>query len=577
MVKCFSAIAGGALAASVSHAAETLPELTGRAWSLAEARSVRTANWLQTTYGSPAMFSHYPHTGNIATGNWQVSNNTGNWRTGFWPGTLWLLAQRTGGGVWKQQAEDWSAALANTTNSDHDIGFITMASLGKGWLYHDDLTDPGGAYRALAATALTAAAAKLDSRFNRPNSSGTAIPAGFIRSWNTPFQDPYPVCVDNLMNLELMFLAYEINGRMPSQRVWFDHALTHARNSISRLLRPDGGTYHVVRHFESGPLIGRIERKCTLQGYGDETTWSRGQAWAIYGFTAAYRHASRDPGTDASDLLDAARATAGYFLDHLPHYHTADIHNHRIGDFVPPSDFNAALGEPAGPWNDANGDYNPTTGAGLGDRMPPTMSFAARDTSAAAIAASALIELSGLVSPPAERARYLKGAEDILRCLITYDGPDQDTSPDYLCAAGESAHPGILKAGRVRWNDPNQSLIYGDYYLLEALARHDALTTRAMLETTKRAAPPGPAASFSFEIPSPSPALALRVQTSPDLAATNWTTVAGKIGASPWSGSAGISEEILPGNRVRVVISISPPGERGFFRVLTRSAGGGAP
>jgi hypothetical protein len=131
-----------------------------------------------------------------------------------------------------------------------------------------------------------------------------------------------------MMNIEVMFQAYELNGRQPSQRVWFDHALTHTRSSIARLMRADGSTYHVVCHFESGPNIGQVERKMTHQGYGDETTWSRGQAWALYGFTTAYRHARRDPATDASDILAAACHAADNFIDHLPHYHTADTFNH---------------------------------------------------------------------------------------------------------------------------------------------------------------------------------------------------------------------------------------------------------
>jgi unsaturated chondroitin disaccharide hydrolase len=573
----FIAIMGGAFATSMALAAQSLPELVAHAWAVAEQRSEASVSWMDATYGSPLMFSRYPRIGNLATGRWQVAENNSDWRTGFWPGTLWLLAERNGGEAWKQRATDWSAVLATSANIDHDIGFITLASLGKGWQFHDDLTDPGGTYRAFAKQALITAATKLDSRFNMANSSGAPVPAGFTRSWNTPFEDPYPVCMDNLMNIEVMSLAYEINGRLPEQRVWFDHALTHARNSIARHLRPDGGTYHVVKHFESGPKIGQIERKSTLQGYGDETTWSRGQAWAIYGFTSAYRHARLDPGTDASDLLAAARTAAGYFIDHLPHYFAADSYNHRIGDFVPPSDFDAARGEPSGPWNDANGNYNSSSGSGLGDRKPPTSSFTLRDTSAAAVAAAALIELSGFVPSPSDSARFLKAAEDILQCLISYDGPDADTAPDYFCSADESAHPGILKAGSVRWNDPNQSLIYGDYYFLEALARYDALCARKLLNSTQRAERLGSSVSFTFEIISPSPALAFRVQRSPDLGEGSWTTVAAKTGAAPWSGSASVTEESLPENRTRVSVADPNPGNRGFFRILTRSIGGGGP
>lgn len=545
------------------------------AWAVAEQRTEAAATWMTNSYGSPLANPYYPTVGNLSTGKWNLVFNDRDWKSGFWAGSLWILAQRTGSATWRQRAETWSAPLATSSNIDHDIGFITLSSFGKGLLFHDDLSDPAGIYRAYAAQVIQQGAAKLDPRFNKPVSPGVPIPAGFTRSWNTPFQDPYPVCVDNLMNLEVLFLAYEINGRQPEWRPWFDHALIHARSSIAKHLRPDGSTYHVVRHFESGPRIGQVERKNTLQGYAAETTWSRGQAWAVHGLTTVYRHASRDPGADASDILAAAQHTADYFINHLPDSFTADSFNHRPGDFVPPSDFDASLGEPIGPWNDANGNYNSTTGTGLGDRRPPTSSFTARDTSAAAIGASGLIELSGYVPLQTDKDRYLTAARNILHCLITYDGPDPGGEPDYLCAAGDSTQPGILKAGSVKWGDPNQSVIYGDYYFLEALARMDALLARKAMEETRQTFHDGARTSFRFEMPDPPPALAIRIQKSDDLSDGSWSTVAARTGAAPWTGTPGVTAQILPGNRCRITMDDPAPAGRGFFRIHTRSIGGG--
>jgi unsaturated chondroitin disaccharide hydrolase len=541
------------------------------AWERAEERSAATVAWMTTTYGGTAMLSRYPTIGNLSTGRWTTASTNRDWRDGFWPGTLWMLAAKSGDEVWRQRATGWSAGLAATTNADHDIGFIVMSSLGKGWQYHDDLTDPGGSYREFARAALAVAAAKLDARFNKPNAGGNPVPAQFIRSWDT-IEAPYPVCIDNLMNLELLFAAYEMNGCQPAQRPWFDHALTHARSSIARHLRADGGSYHVVKHFESGGDIGGIERKSTRQGYGDETTWSRGQAWAIYGLTAAYRHARRDPGTDASDLLAAAEAVADHFLDHLPDTYAADPYNHRAGDLVPPCDFDAALGEPAGPWNDANNNYNPSTGTGLGDRRAATHEFTPRDTSAAAVAAAGLIELGGI---SAEGARYLAAAEDILDCLTGYDSADTGSAPDYLCAADDSAHPGILKAGSQQWDDDNRSLIYGDYYFLEALVRRDALRARELMARTQRIRRSGGTVEFEFELSDPPPALAIRVQRSGDLA--TWTTIAARTGAGPWSGCAEVEEQPLAEDRQRITVEDDGAADRGFFRILTRSVGDGIP
>lgn len=538
------------------------------AWTRAEERSSATVAWMTTTYGSD-MFTRYPTVGDIPTGRWTITADTGDWRAGFWPGALWMLAAKTGSSTWRQRATDWSAALATTTNSDHDIGFIVLGSLGKGWQFHDDLSDPGGTYREAARQAMSVAAATLDLRFNKANASGTPVPAGMIRSWDS-IEAPYPVCIDNLMNLELLMAAYEMNGRLPAQRPWFDHALTHARNSIARHLRANGGSYHVVKHFETGASIGMVERKSTRQGYGDETTWARGEAWAIYGLTAVYRHARRDPGTDASDILAAAEAVADYFLDHLPDAYTADPYNHCTGDFVPPCDFDAALGEPVGPWNDANNNYNSSSGTGLGDRRPATHVFTPRDTSAAAVAAAGLIELSGYV---ADGTRYLAAAEDILNCLETYDGGDAGSAPDYLCAANESAHPGILKAGSQQWDDANRSLSYGDYYFLEALVRREALQARRLIADSQAIHKNGNAVILEYESLHPAPALAIRIQRSEDLA--TWTTVAAKTGAGPWSGPA--VEGTPAAGKVKTTVTLPASGAKGFLRILTRSVADGLP
>ncbi len=558
-------------------AADELWTLVAQAWEVAEQRSEMTVAWLTENPGFFGVHTTYPSVGNSSTGRWSVVSNTRDWRNGFWPGTLWLLAQRTGSATWRQRATDWSAPLATSTNIDHDIGFIVISSLELGRLFHDDLTDPGGDYRSFAKAAVLTAATKLDSRFNQPNSLGTPIPADLTRSWNSPFQNPYPVCVDNLMNLEVMFLAYELNGRRPADRHWFDHALAHARTSISKHMRPDGGTYHVVRHFESGPQIGEIERKNTLQGYGDETTWSRGQAWAIHGLTSVYRHARRDPGTNAADILAAAQTAADYFIDHLPHHYTADTYNHGTGDFVPPSDFHVALGEPAGPWNDADDNYNSATGTGLGDRRPASNSFTWRDSSAAAIAAAGLFELCGYATSEADRVRYRSTAEDILRCLITYDGPDPDTAPDYLCAVGETTDAGILKAGSAKWGEPTRSLIYGDFYFLQALARYEALRTTETLAESQRCRRNDGTVEFQFEISDPAPGLIFRILKSPDLTPASWVTIAARTGQGSWTGGASITEEPVPDYRTRINIIDTSPGPRGFFRILTRSVGGDIP
>jgi hypothetical protein len=240
---------------------------------------------------------------------------------------------------------------------------------------------------------------------------------------------------------------------------------------------------------------------------------------------------------------------------------------------VPPKDFDAALGEPAGPWNDANDNYNPSTGAGLGDRKPATHVFTPRDSSAAAIAAAGLIELAGLVPDPARGTRYLGAAEDILECLISYDGPDGGSDPDYLCAPGDPANPGILKEGNARWTEANRSLIYGDYFFLEAMARLEALKARELLDVTLGFGRAAGNVCLEFERHDPAPALAFRVQSSNDL--IHWTTVAAKTGGGAWSGQ--VEETPVAGGKKRVRVEDPAPAARGFLRVVTRALDGSAP
>jgi hypothetical protein len=493
---------------------------------------------------------------------------------------LWFVSQRNGDASWVQHAKDASLPLATSSNNNHDIGFIVLGSMGKGWLCHDESNDPGGSYRALCEAAILRGAQLLDERFNMGG-----VSAGFTRSWSD-IEGQFPVCIDNLMNLEVMLLAHEID---PSQTGYFTRALQHARNSITRHLRADGSTYHVVRHFQSGGLAGQVERKNTRQGYGDESTWSRGQAWAIYGFAMACRFARRGPDANPGEFLAAAEVSADYFIAHLPHSFTGDIYNHRLNDYVPASDFDAALGEPAGPWNDADDDGIPNepimgmrTGYGLSkatvsfanDRLLPRNEFTLRDSSAAAVAASGLLELSHLSPDPAKRLKYRNAAEAILKCLITYDGDDDDAEPDYLSPLGDTQNPGILRLGAEFWGGGNRALIYGDYYFLEAMARWEALVSRDLFATSQKVlASPGEAV-FAFERLDPAPALMLRIERSETLAPASWVTVAAKSGAGPWSGTAIVNEDPPAAGRVQVRVTESPPVGRAFYRIRTLSAGG---
>jgi unsaturated chondroitin disaccharide hydrolase len=247
---------------------------------------------------------------------------------------------------------------------------------------------------------LLTAAASLASRFD------ATVGAIICCDWNPAWHRP--TVVDTMMNLELLLWGVENGG----SQSWRAMAVSHALKTLSDMVRPDGSTYHVVDYSPSGVILWRG----TLQGFSDASTWTRGQAWAIYGYTMLYRHTA-DP-----RMLEAARRVTAYYLGRLGQ------------DAVPAWDF------------DAPGQQ--------------------KDSSAAAIVASALFELSGFVGD-ADRQSYLQAAERMLDALA---------SPAYL--AEGSASRSILLHGvgdLPSAHAVDAGLIYGDYYFIEALARRGAL------------------------------------------------------------------------------------------------------
>jgi unsaturated chondroitin disaccharide hydrolase len=328
-------------------------------------------------------------------GTWMTSRPRA-WTSGFFPGSLWLMYEATGDPAWRSAAEARQAPLASqrTRTSTHDLGFMLFDSLGLGY----ELTGVDR-YRQVVLTA----ARSLATRYS------DVVHA--IRSVNNPPRaggSDFGVVVDGLMNLELLSWAAEHGDDPGLATLALDHALTTARAHV----RENGSTYQLVV-FDSRD--GAVKRRGTAQGYSDSSTWSRGQAWALYGFTSAYRY-SHDP-----RMLAGARRVGHYFVAHLPE------------DRVPYWDFQA-----------------------------PDRPDAPRDSSAAAIAASGLLELARL-EPDAGRARHdLAIARAILRSL---------SSPAYL--AEGTKFRSILLRGTSDWKRAqyDRGLVYGDYFFLEALLR----------------------------------------------------------------------------------------------------------
>ncbi|MEA2368443.1 MAG: unsaturated chondroitin disaccharide hydrolase [Thermoleophilaceae bacterium] len=331
-------------------------------------------------------------------GKW-VTRPAGWWISGFFPGALWQMYKATGDPYWRTAAQARQAAIEpqKTNTGTHDLGFMLFDSFGNG--YKATGTD---SYRQVVLTAARSVA-------TRWNPYVTAF-----RSWNNPSGAPatdFRVIVDNLMNLELLFWASTHGGDNVTTK-----AYQHALRTLKEHVRADGSTFHLVI-FDS--TTGAVKSKQTVQGYSNSSTWSRGQAWALHGFTIAYRE------TGQSSMLTAARRTADYFIAHLP------------ADKVPYWDFQA-----------------------------PDIPNAPRDSSAAAIAASGLLELSRLEPDSTRKLRYYSTAKAILTTLSSSAYLAEGTTSRSILLHGTANKP----AGRY-----DRGLIYGDYFFLEALLRYRAL------------------------------------------------------------------------------------------------------
>jgi uncharacterized protein YyaL (SSP411 family) len=215
-----------------------------------------------------------------------------------------------------------------------------------------------------------------------------------------------------MMNLELLFWATKATG----DSSFYKMAVVHANTTIRNHFRPDFSSYHVVNY---DAVTGAVRQKKTAQGAADESAWARGQAWGLYGFTATYRE-TRD-----NTYLEQATKIASFILNHpnLP------------ADKIPYWDFNA-----------------------------PGIPQALRDASAAAIIASALLELSDYVDKKTARS-YVSTAEMILTHL---------SNPIYKAAAGTNGgfilqHGVGHLPGKTEVDTP---LTYVDYYFIEAMIRY---------------------------------------------------------------------------------------------------------
>lgn len=321
-----------------------------------------------------------------------------DWTSGFWPGILWYAYEYSKNEKPKQEADRYSHAL---------YPLVDSAAIDHD-LGFQVFCSIGNGYRLTGDTTykkiLLRAADTLSKLFNPK--------VGTILSW--PREVPgvdwplrHNTIMDNMINLELLFWASKNGGN----KTLYDIAVKHAETTMNNHFRDDHSSYHVVVYDTS---TGKKIKGITHQGYSDSSMWARGQSWAIYGFTMVYRE------TKDQRFLDFAQAVTDVYLEKLP------------ADLIPYWDFNA-----------------------------PAIPNEPRDASAAAVTASALLELSTFIKDPGKAKFYREKAEAMLRTLSASYQSSETNSAFLLHSTGHKPNGGEIDA----------SIIYADYYYIEALLR----------------------------------------------------------------------------------------------------------
>ena len=332
----------------------------------------------------------------------------GDWRSGFFPGSVWYLYELTGDTALLPLAQKYTWAIEEAKNLTwhHDIGFIVNCSFGNGLRL---TADPS--YKDV----MVQAAKSLSTRFREAPQ--------VIQSWNVDkgWQSERgwecPVIIDNMMNLELMFEATRLSG----DSSFYNIAIAPADRTLQEHFRPDGSCYHVIANSLKD---GSVRNRHTAQGYAHESAWSRGQAWAIYGFVVCYRE------TGDRKYLDQALKTFNFMKNHkaMP------------ADLIPYWDMDA-----------------------------PNIPNEPRDASTASCIASALYEISTMDVEDA--VAYKTYADSIMTSL---------GSPAYRAALGTNGNFLLMHSvGSIPHNSEiDVPLNYADYYFMEALKRKKELESK---------------------------------------------------------------------------------------------------
>ncbi len=220
-------------------------------------------------------------------GTWRC-RAANNWISGFFPGCLWRMYEETGDPRYRDWAVGWMGGVSSnqTVTTTDDVGFEINCSYGAGYRLTGDPS-----YRAVV----------LQAAYSMTNCYNAAAGCVGLPGESTP--PAFDGWLDTMMNVELLFRAAALGSDTNLYNIARRHA--EQRNHV----RPDGSTYHIV-HYE--PSTGAVLSRGTYAGASDESTWARGQSWAIYGFTMAYRE------TGDLRFLNTAQRLADYYLTHVP-------------------------------------------------------------------------------------------------------------------------------------------------------------------------------------------------------------------------------------------------------------------
>lgn len=319
-----------------------------------------------------------------------------DWCSGFFAGTLWQMYQYSHEQYWRENAvsNTWLIESAKWHRGTHDLGFMIGDSFGKAYQLTEEQS-----YRDV----MLQAARTLCTRFSPK--------VGCIRSWDHNADKwKFPVIIDNMMNLEMLFEAYQLTG----DKSFYDIAVSHANVTMKNHFRDDYSSFHVVDY---DPVTGAVRSRVTHQGYSDDSFWSRGQGWALYGYTMCYRY------THDQRYLEQAKNVAK-FLFSLKNM--------------------------------------PEDGIFYWDMKNPAIPDAPRDASSAALVASAFYELQGYVD--AELGRQYKAyADKIVNSLINHYQAPVGSNQGFLLLHSTGHKPGN--------SEIDVPINYADYFYMEALLR----------------------------------------------------------------------------------------------------------